>query len=182
VNKIEAEEAATFDLSRRKKVAERRLGISVTRAVPSIPASFDGNQRKGVEQAAETSGLNVIHLLSEPTAALWLFRGQRSDITSVAVHLRRGTFDVSVIWFQSNHFEVLAMRSSGVRDRRERFVREQLFDRPVAQSLSLKRTRPALNPAGSVQRLLADNRTEIFKIDPVRLYVRMECFLVVLTI
>jgi heat shock protein 5 len=110
--KINPEEAASFVFRRLKRVAERRLGKMVRNAVISVPASFDAAQRKAIKRAAEASESRVIHLLNEPTAAaLWYFGSQvkieGSDILALVVHFGGGTFDVSVVWFRSKHFEVL---------------------------------------------------------------------------
>jgi molecular chaperone DnaK (HSP70) len=110
---VTAEKAASLVFGRMKKVAERRLGTIVTNAVISLPPSFDEEQRRAIKRAGERSGLKVIHLLNEPTAAaLWYFGSELnredSDILSIVVHFGGGTLDVSVVWFLSKHFEVLA--------------------------------------------------------------------------
>jgi heat shock protein 5 len=91
-----------------KKLGEKRLGERVENAVISVPVSFNESQRNAITDAAGLSGLKVLHLLSESTAAaLWAFGERYDDILCVVFHLGSGTFDVSVVWLRWRQYEVI---------------------------------------------------------------------------
>lgn len=63
------EEISGFILEKLKHVAEDYLGHTVTESVITVPAYFNGVQRKATRKAGELAGLNVLQILNEPTAA-----------------------------------------------------------------------------------------------------------------
>ena len=89
--------------------AEETLGGSLDGVVITVPAYFDDGQRQATKDAAELSGLNVMRLVSEPTAAALAY-GLDSGAEGVVVvyDLGGGTFDVSVLRMRMGVFEVLA--------------------------------------------------------------------------
>ncbi len=90
--------------------AERYLGRPVTQAVVTVPAYFNDRQRRATREAAGQAGLEVLHLLSEPTAAALAYGLHREDIHTVLVwDLGGGTFDVSILALGEGVFEVLAV-------------------------------------------------------------------------
>ena len=90
--------------------AEETLGGSLDGVVITVPAYFDDGQRQATKDAAEFAGLNVMRLVSEPTAAALAY-GLDSGAEGVVVvyDLGGGTFDVSVLRMRMGVFEVLAI-------------------------------------------------------------------------
>jgi molecular chaperone DnaK len=92
-----------------KSVAESRLGQPATRAVVTVPAYFNDNQRQATKDAARIAGLEVLRILNEPTAAALAYGFGRGLNQKVAVYdLGGGTFDISVLEIGDDVFEVLA--------------------------------------------------------------------------
>ncbi|MDB4438134.1 Hsp70 family protein [bacterium] len=102
------EEVSAEILSELKRVAEHRLETTVTKAVVTVPAYFHDGQRAATKKAGELAGLEVVRILSEPTAAALSYGLDRLDESSrVAVFdLGGGTFDVSVLEMREGVFEV----------------------------------------------------------------------------
>jgi molecular chaperone HscA len=92
-----------------KQRAERTLAVDITDAVITVPAYFDEAQRQATKDAARLSGLNVLRLLSEPTAAAVAYGlDQNPRGVYVVYDLGGGTFDVSILRLNRGVFEVLA--------------------------------------------------------------------------
>merc|ERR1719198_855175 len=64
-----AEEISSMILVKMKKTAEQFLGGEVKDAVVTVPAYFNDSQRQATKDAGAISGLNVMHIINEPTAA-----------------------------------------------------------------------------------------------------------------
>lgn len=100
-------------LSELKTRAEQSFDHDITGAVITVPAYFDEAQRQATRDAAQLSGLNVLRLLNEPTAAAIAYGlDQNSQIQqdqNFAIYdLGGGTFDISILRFSKGVFEVLA--------------------------------------------------------------------------
>ncbi len=93
-----------------KKDAEAYLGTSVTKAVITVPAYFDDNQRQATKEAGEIAGLEVVRIINEPTAATLAYGLDKKKEEKVIVYdLGGGTFDVTVLELSGDgHFEVLS--------------------------------------------------------------------------
>ena len=104
------EEASAEILQELKKIAEQRLEKEVKKAVITVPAYFNEAQRGATQRAGEMAGLEVVRLLSEPTAAALAYGLDKSgDAQRVVVYdLGGGTFDVSILEMKDGQFEVLA--------------------------------------------------------------------------
>jgi len=90
-----------------KETAEAYLGTSVKNAVVTVPAYFNDSQRQATKDAGKISGLNVLRVINEPTAAALAYGMDKSDDKVIAVFdLGGGTFDVSVLEIQKGVFEV----------------------------------------------------------------------------
>lgn len=87
-----------------KEIAEAKLGKSVEKAVITVPAYFNDNQRQATKDAGAISGMNVLRIINEPTAAAIAY-GLGSGKTNKERHvlifdLGGGTFDVSLLHIQ----------------------------------------------------------------------------------
>jgi molecular chaperone DnaK len=92
-----------------KCIAESRLGQSVTKAVITVPANFNDNQRQATKDAGRIAGLEVLRILNEPTAAALAYGFGRGLSQKVAVYdLGGGTFDISILEIGRDVFEVLS--------------------------------------------------------------------------
>ena len=102
------EEVSAEILAVLKRIAENRLETEVTKAVLTVPAYFHDGQRAATKEAGRLAGLEVVRILSEPTAAALCYGLDRLDESSqVAVFdLGGGTFDVSVLEMREGVFEV----------------------------------------------------------------------------
>ena len=93
-----------------KKTAEDYLGEDVKDAVITVPAYFSDSQRQATKEAGEISGLNVLRIVNEPTAAALAYGIDKSDKDmNIAVYdFGGGTLDVSILSFGGGVFEVLS--------------------------------------------------------------------------
>merc|ERR1711953_846901 len=96
-----------FVLTKMKDTAEGYLGTSVKNAVVTVPAYFNDSQRQATKDAGQISGMNVLRVINEPTAAALAYGMDKSDDKVIAVFdLGGGTFDVSILEIQKGVFEV----------------------------------------------------------------------------
>ncbi|MCI2254783.1 Hsp70 family protein [Domibacillus sp. PGB-M46] len=103
-------DAAKEILSKIKAEAEKYLGESVNDAVITIPAYFTSEQREATKKAGELAGFRVLRLLSEPTAAAIAYGlDKEKDQTIMVYDLGGGTFDISILKVEHNHFDVVAV-------------------------------------------------------------------------
>ncbi len=93
-----------------RAAAEEHLKAPVTKAVITVPAYFNDNQRQATRDAGEIAGLQVIAILNEPTAAALAYGANAGGSRAIVVYdLGGGTFDVSIVRTQPGGvFEVLA--------------------------------------------------------------------------
>lgn len=102
-------EISAMVLREMKQIAEAQLGQPVTKAVITVPAYFNDNQRQATKDAGKIAGLEVLRILNEPTAAALAYGFGRELNQRVAVYdLGGGTFDVSVLEIGKDIFEVLS--------------------------------------------------------------------------
>jgi len=104
------EEISAMVLQKMKEIAESYLGKEVTHAVVTVPAYFNDAQRQATKDAGTISGLNVVRIINEPTAAAIAYgldkkEGERNILV---FDLGGGTFDVSLLTIDNGVFEVLA--------------------------------------------------------------------------
>ncbi|SFU87322.1 Fe-S protein assembly chaperone HscA [Pseudoduganella namucuonensis] len=89
--------------------AEDSLGDDLVGAVITVPAYFDEAQRQATKDAAQLAGINVLRLLSEPTAAAIAYGLDNASEGLFAVYdLGGGTFDISILKLSKGVFEVLS--------------------------------------------------------------------------
>ncbi len=102
-------EISAMILREMKSIAEARLGQPVTKAVITVPAYFNDNQRQATKDAGRIAGLEVLRILNEPTAAALSYGFGRGLSQRVAIYdLGGGTFDISVLEIGKDVFEVLS--------------------------------------------------------------------------
>jgi molecular chaperone DnaK len=100
-------QVGAFTLTKMKETAEAYLGTAVKNAVVTVPAYFNDSQRQATKDAGKISGLNVLRVINEPTAAALAYGLDKADDKVIAVFdLGGGTFDVSVLEIQKGVFEV----------------------------------------------------------------------------
>src|ERR1700750_2609384 len=103
-------EISSMILQEMKIIAEDYLGQPVTKAVVTVPAYFNDNQRQATKDAGPIAGLDVIRIINEPTAASLAYGfGKNIDKTVAVYDLGGGTFDVSILEIGSHGvFKVIA--------------------------------------------------------------------------
>jgi len=104
------EEVSAMVLTKMKEVAEAFLGKEIKNAVVTVPAYFNDAQRQATKDAGTISGLNVLRIINEPTAAAIAYgldnKGGEKNI--LVFDLGGGTFDVSLLTIDNGVFEVIA--------------------------------------------------------------------------
>lgn len=92
------QEISAMILQKLKKSAEDHIGEKIDDAVITVPAYFDDNQREATKSAGKISGLNVLRIINEPTAAAFAYGFDKIKNEKVAVYdLGGGTFDISIL-------------------------------------------------------------------------------------
>ncbi len=102
------QELSAMVLQKIKSDAESFLGEEVKKAVITVPAYFDDNQRQATKDAGEIAGLEVVRLVNEPTAAALAYGLDKggSDMKIIVYDFGGGTLDVTVMDFGKGVFEV----------------------------------------------------------------------------
>ncbi len=103
-------EISAMVLQEMKLIAEDYLGETVTKAVITVPAYFNDNQRQATKDAGEIAGLDVIRIINEPTAAALSYGyGKNAEKTIAVYDFGGGTFDISILEIGSSGvFKVIA--------------------------------------------------------------------------
>ena len=104
------QEISAMILQKLKQDAENYLGEDVTQAVITVPAYFTDTQRNATKDAGAISGLEVLRIVNEPTAAALAYGLDKQDQDQIVLvfDLGGGTFDVSVLQLGDGIFEVKA--------------------------------------------------------------------------
>merc|ERR1712232_162671 len=103
------EEISSMVLVKMKETAENYLGKEVKHAVITVPAYFNDAQRQSTKDAGTISGMNVLRIINEPTAAAIAYGLDKKSEQNILVYdLGGGTFDVSLLTIDNGVFEVVA--------------------------------------------------------------------------
>jgi molecular chaperone DnaK len=104
------EQISSFILQKIRKDAEAFLGEKVEKAVITVPAYFNDDQRQATKNAGEIAGLEVVRLVNEPTAAAFAYGIDRSEkeLKILVFDFGGGTLDVTIMDFGGGVFEVKA--------------------------------------------------------------------------
>src|SRR3989304_4378879 len=102
------QELSAFLLQKIKRDAEAFLGEKVEKAVITVPAYFNDNQRQATKDAGSIAGLEVVRIINEPTAAALAYGLDKSgkDMKIMVFDLGGGTLDVTIMEFGGGVFEV----------------------------------------------------------------------------
>ena len=95
-----------FVLGKMKETAEAFVGKPLKNAVVTVPAYFNDQQRQATKDAGQISGLNVMRVINEPTAAALAYGLEKDDRVVAVYDLGGGTFDISILEISSGVFEV----------------------------------------------------------------------------
>lgn len=102
------QQISAFILQKIKRDAESFLGEKVSKAVITVPAYFDDNQRQATKDAGTIAGLEVVRIINEPTAAALAYGLDRKkdDQKILVFDLGGGTLDVTIMDYSDGVFEV----------------------------------------------------------------------------
>ena len=104
-----AEEISAMVLQKMKKIAEDYVGCEIKDAIVTVPAYFNDSQRLATKDAGAISGLNVLRIINEPTAAAIAYgldKKFKTERNVLIFDLGGGTFDVSILSLEEGLFEV----------------------------------------------------------------------------
>jgi len=110
-HKFQPEQISAVILSKMKEYAETFLGGPVTDAVITVPAYFNDAQRQATKDAGAISGLNVLRIINEPTAAALAYgldKKTNGESNVLIFDFGGGTFDTSILSIADGVFEVKA--------------------------------------------------------------------------
>tara|TARA_B100001750_G_scaffold141504_1_gene112826 strand:- start:9528 stop:11420 length:1893 start_codon:yes stop_codon:yes gene_type:complete len=104
------QQISAFILQKIKRDAEAFTGDSITKAVITVPAYFDDNQRQATKDAGTIAGLDVVRIINEPTAASLAFGldKNKQDMKILVFDFGGGTLDVTIMEMGGGVFEVMS--------------------------------------------------------------------------
>ena len=141
-------EISAMILQKMRQTAEDYLGEKVTDAVITVPAYFNDSQRQATKDAGQISGLNVLRIINEPTAASLAYGMDKKKDETIAVYdLGGGTFDISILELGEGVFEVKSTNGDtflGGDDFDERIIKWLADEFLKDQGIDLRRDKMAL--------------------------------------
>lgn len=104
------QQISAYILQKIKKDAEAFIGEKIEKAVITVPAYFNDNQRQATKDAGQIAGLEVVRIINEPTAASLAFGLDKSkqDMKIMVFDLGGGTLDVTIMEMGGGVFEVMS--------------------------------------------------------------------------
>jgi molecular chaperone DnaK len=144
------QQLSAFLLQKIKRDAEAFLGEEVKKAVITVPAYFNDNQRQATKDAAAIAGLEVVRIINEPTAAALAYGLDKLDkeMRILVFDLGGGTLDVTIMEFGGGVFEVKATSGDtqlGGRDMDEAIVNYILKKFKEETNIDLSKDPVAMN-------------------------------------
>jgi chaperone protein DnaK len=107
--KFAPEEISAMVLGKLVEDSQKFMGSSIKKAVITVPAYFNDSQRQATKDAGAISGLEVLRIINEPTAASLAYGfDKKANETILVFDLGGGTFDVSILEVGDGVFEVLS--------------------------------------------------------------------------
>jgi len=109
-NQYKPQQISAYILQKIKRDAEAFIGEKVEKAVITVPAYFNDNQRQATKDAGQIAGLDVVRIINEPTAAALAFGLDKSkqDMKIMVFDLGGGTLDVTIMEMGGGVFEVMS--------------------------------------------------------------------------
>src|SRR3990170_1995709 len=104
------QQISAFILQKIKRDAEAFVGEKIEKAVITVPAYFDDNQRQATKDAGQIAGLEVVRIINEPTAASLAFGLDKAkqEMKILVFDLGGGTLDVTIMEMGGGVFEVMS--------------------------------------------------------------------------
>lgn len=104
------QQISAFILQKIKRDAEAFIGEKIEKAVITVPAYFNDNQRQATKDAGQIAGLDVVRIINEPTAAALAFGLDKlkQDMKIMVFDLGGGTLDVTIMEMGGGVFEVMS--------------------------------------------------------------------------
>ncbi|MFN0248573.1 MAG: Hsp70 family protein [Kofleriaceae bacterium] len=131
-------EISAIVLDHVRNIATAQLGREVSRAVVTVPASFNDAQRSATATAGAIAGITVVRVLNEPTAAALAYGNTRNLKQTIAVYdFGGGTFDITILRLNDQVYEVLGTAGDTFLGGDD--LDERLVDKMVAKFLSENR-------------------------------------------
>ena len=148
-----------------RRRAEDSLAADLSGAVVTVPAYFDESQRQATKEAAELAGLDVLRLISEPTAAAIAYGLDHGSEGLYAVYdLGGGTFDISLLRMTQGVFEVIGTGGDSALggDDIDQALAVGLLARAGVASRTAQDRRSAVIAARAVKEALSSNESAAF--------------------
>ncbi|RVU48234.1 molecular chaperone DnaK [Lujinxingia sediminis] len=141
-------EISSIILQEMKLVAQEFLGEEPTKAVVTVPAYFNDNQRTATRDAGRIAGLDIVRIINEPTAAALAYGfGKNLDATVAIYDLGGGTFDISILDIHEGVFDVLSTAGDtflGGEDFDARIIEHLAFEFAREHKVDLRKDEMAL--------------------------------------
>ncbi|TXD32165.1 molecular chaperone DnaK [Lujinxingia vulgaris] len=141
-------EISSIVLQEMKLVAQEFLGEEPTKAVVTVPAYFNDNQRTATRDAGRIAGLDIVRIINEPTAAALAYGfGKNLDATVAIYDLGGGTFDISILDIHEGVFDVLSTAGDtflGGEDFDARIIEHLAFEFAREHKVDLRKDEMAL--------------------------------------
>ncbi len=137
------QQISAFILQKIKRDAEDFIGEKVEKAVITVPAYFDDNQRTATKDAGKIAGLDVVRLVNEPTAAAMAYGLDKKDEEHkiLVFDLGGGTLDVTIMEYGDGTFTVLSTSGDtqlGGRDMDEAIMKHIITEFRASQGVDIE--------------------------------------------